>query len=869
VKKVLLIDGNSFCYRAFYAIRSLSTSKGQPTNAIYGFVTMLNKIIAEHQPQYIAVTFDLKGPTFRHKKFTDYKIHRKPMPNELSLQLPIIKQIIQAYGIAIFEQQGYEADDIIATLVKALTDENVEVLILTSDKDMFQVVSKNVKVINPHKENEILDETWVRERFGVEPKKIVEIMALSGDASDNIPGVPGIGEVTAIKLIKKFGSLDEVLANLDKITSKSRAEQIKRCASQARMSRELAKLDCDVPQLTEMNPSDLLVQLKTSEADSQRLFEIFKELEFKSLIQKFAPKNKDKLDYIVVSSNKEAESHLKDIIDDSVTLFAWSDHRHPMVAKIYGITFFREKEKPLFFALRLISPEILKPILENGDIKKIGHNLKYLKVLLSNYGIDLQGIHFDTMIASYLLEPAKLKYELADLALEYLDCKIEEVLGLYTDEKAAEICCQNANMIFSLSKILQKQLKEKNLLSLFENIEIPLIEILASMEKEGVALDRNLLLHLSREFETKLKNLTRQIYEMAGQDFNINSPQQLSSILFEKLKLPIIKRTKTGSSTDTDVLQRLLSLHPIASVLLEFRELSKMKSTYIDGMLKLLHTRTGKIHTSFNQAGTATGRLSCSQPNLQNIPIRTKLGKRVRQVFIPSGKDNLLLSADYSQIELRILAHLSGDKNLISAFQKDLDIHAYTASLIFGVSVQEITTQMRDTAKTVNFGIIYAMTAYGLSRDLGSEVNQAQKFIDAYFQRYPQVKSYINRQKKQAERDGFVTTLLKRRRYIPQINSPDETARKFAQRIAINAPVQGSASDLIKAAMVEIYHSLKMQELLTKMIIQVHDELVFTVPEKELEEAKSLIKHKMENVIKLKVPIIVSIRIGKNWLEMK
>jgi DNA polymerase-1 len=869
VKKVLLIDGNSFCYRAFYAIKSLSTSKGQPTNAIYGFVTMLNKIITEHQPQYLAVTFDLKGPTFRHEKFTDYKIHRKPMPNELIMQLPIIKRIIQAYGIAIFEQQGYEADDIIATLAKTLTDKDVEVLILTSDKDMLQVVSKNIKVINPHKENEILDEAWVRKRFGVDPEKIVEIMALCGDVSDNIPGVPGIGEVTAIKLIKRFGSLDEVLANLDKITSKSRAEQIKRCASQARMSRELAKLDCNVTRLTKIDTSDLLAQLKTKEVDNRKLFEIFKELEFKSLIQKFAPKNKNKLNYKVISSQKEAEYYLKEIVDGEIALFTWNDHRHPMLAKIYGIAFFREKEEPLFFALRLISPTILKPVLENGDIKKIGHNLKYLKVLLSNYEIDLQGIQFDIMIASYLLEPAKLKYELKDLALEYLDCKIEEALGFYTEEKAGEICCQNAHLIFNLSKILQKQLKEKNLLSLFEDIEIPLIEILANMEKEGVTLNRNLLLHLSREFETKLKDLTKQIYEIAGQDFNINSPQQLSSILFEKLKLPIIKRTKTGKSTDTDVLQRLLSLHPIASALLEFRELSKMKSTYVDGMLKLLHTRTGKIHTSFNQTGTATGRLSCSQPNLQNIPIRTKLGKRIRQIFVPSGRDNLLLSADYSQIELRILAHLSGDKNLISAFQKNLDIHAYTASLIFGVTVHQITTQMRDTAKTVNFGIIYGMTAYGLSRDLGSEVGRAQEFIDAYFQRYPQVKSYIDRQKKQAERDGFVTTLLNRRRYIPQINSPDETTRKFAQRIAINAPVQGSASDLIKAAMVEIYRSLKIQGLLAKMIIQVHDELVFSVPEKELEEAKSLIKHRMENVIKLKVPIIVSIRTGKNWLEMK
>ncbi|MBU4140472.1 MAG: DNA polymerase I [Candidatus Omnitrophica bacterium] len=878
-KKVLLIDGNSFCYRAFYAIRGLSTSKGQPTNAIYGFVAMLNKLRAEHRPDYLAVTFDLKGPTFRHKRFADYKVHRKPMPDELSVQFPVIKRILRAYRIPIFEKEGYEADDIIATLAKKLADTELEVLIVTGDKDILQLVSNAVKVINAHKDNLILDEAWVKKRFGVGPEKVIEIMALAGDASDNIPGVPGIGEATAIELIKRFGTLDEVLANADKITNKARSERIKKFAELARMSRELARLDCDVPQLAPLGsrhltgqaqrePSDLLAELKVVEADNERLFEIFKELEFKSLMQKVAREFKDEIDYNVCGRD-ETEEYFKDFSkEESVTLYLAAGPRlDPMAAKITGIAFAFEKKKPLFFSLEQTSKDRLKPIFENKNIKKIGHNLKYAKVLLSNYGITLQGISFDTMIASYLLEPARLKYGLGDLALEYLNCNLP---APGTDREAAKVCFQNVTVIFRLSEILRGKLKQKNLLALFQNIEMPLIEVLADMEKEGVALDKDLLLHLSRDFDGKLTHLTKEIYEMTGESFNINSPKQLSCVLFEKLKLPRIKRTKTQQhSTDTEVLRKLSTAHPVAQSLLEFREISKLKSTYIDGMMKLLHSGTGKIHTSFNQTGTVTGRLSSSRPNLQNIPIKTSLGKKIRQVFIPAEKGSLLLSADYSQIELRILAHLSGDKNLISAFKEDLDIHAYTASLIFDVSADKVSSQMRDTAKTVNFGITYGMSAYGLSKDLGVGLNQAQEFIDAYFARYPGVKSYINRQIEKAERYGFVTTLMKRRRYIPQIKSLDENTRRFAQRVAINAPVQGSASDLIKAAMVEIHRRLKAQNLSTSMIIQVHDELVFSVPQGELAGVRALIKDKMENVTRLNVPVKVAIKTGKNWLEVR
>jgi len=876
-KRVLLIDGNSFCYRAFYAIRSLSTSTGRPTNAIYGFVTMLNKLLAEYKPQYLAVAFDVKGPTFRHKRFTDYKIHRKPMPDELSVQFPTIKKILKAYRISVFEKEGYEADDIIATLVKGLSDAGpaaggLEILLVTGDKDMLQLVSNTVKVVSPHKDNLILDEAWVRKRFGVSPEKITEIMALAGDASDNIPGVPGIGEAGAIELIKRFGTLDEVLANVDKIANKGKQRRIRESTGLARMSRQLCQLESNVPlsELPQRGRSGLLTELEVAEADKKGLFELFKELEFKSLMQKAAQEFKGRLNYKVVSGCAEAEKHLKRLLkEDNVTLYLAATHLEPMLAKITACTFAIGEETSLFFDLRQIPMDKLKPFLENKNIKKAGHNLKFTKVLLSNYGIDLQGIGFDTMLASYLLEPARLKYELADLALEYLNCKLEDASASGENIGEAKTCSQFATVIFRLTKILRKKLEQKNLLALFENTEMPLIEVLADMEEEGVTLNKDLLVRLSGDFDRKLATLTKDICEMAGTAFNINSPKQLSLVLFEKLKLPRIKRTKTGTSTDTEVLRKLSAEHPIACALLEFREISKLKSTYIDGLMKLIHPRTGKIHTSFNQTGTSTGRLSSSRPNLQNIPVKTNSGRKIRQIFIPAEKGNLLLSVDYSQIELRILAHLADDKSLISAFKEDLDIHTYTASLIFGVSVDKVSAQMRATAKTVNFGIIYGMSAYGLSRDLGIGKDQAQEFIDAYFQRYPGVKNYLKAQVEKAEKEGYVSTLLKRRRYIPQIKSPDENVRRFAQRAAINAPVQGSASDLIKSAMIEIYRILKAKDLSARMIIQVHDELVFSLPQKELEVVKTIVKDKMENVLKLKVPIKVSLKAGKNWLKMQ
>jgi len=563
------------------------------------------------------------------------------MPDELSAQMPVIKKVLSAYRIGIFEKEGYEADDILATLAKRLAScglspkgqaypGELEILIATGDKDILQLVGRNIKVLNPQKDNLILDEAWVKKRYGVTPEQIVEIMALAGDASDNIPGVPGIGEATAIELIKRFGTLEVVLANVDKIENKVRRAKIKEFSEQARMSRELVVLDSNVPQMAQRGTADLLEHLKMKEADNEKLLELFKELEFKSLIRDLTPESKVTVECKIISHPDEAKEVIKKLQGlKNVAVHFWPSDYEPMRAEILGAAFSFEEGKSLFFSFSQIPPDVLKPVLENRNIKKSGHDLKYLKVLLSNHGIDLQGISFDTMLAAYLLEPDRARYRLADLALEYLNCKLPARPALSvaggearplssagTEREAAEICCQNANTTLRLVNILQKLLRQKNLLDLFQNIELPLIDVLADMEKEGVSLDKDLLLHLSSNFEKRLKTLTSDIYEMTGESFNINSPKQLSVILFEKLKLPRIKRTKTGSSTDTEVLQRLGSMHPVANTLLEFRELSKLKSTYIDGLMKLLHPRTRKIHASFNQVGPGAGKPACSRTNL-------------------------------------------------------------------------------------------------------------------------------------------------------------------------------------------------------------------------------------------------------------
>ncbi len=889
-KRLFLIDGNSFCYRAYYAIRSLLNSKGQPTNAVYGFTTMLNKIIKDEAPDMLAIAFDMKGPTFRHKKFEEYKSHRKPMPDDLASQLPYIKSMVQAYNIPIYEIEGYEADDVLATLAKKAQEKDIDTFIVTGDKDVLQLVGPRIKVYSTHKEGLIYDAAKVKEVYGVGPDRITDIMALMGDATDNIPGVKGIGEKTAVELIGEFGNLEGLYKNIDKVKSEARKKMLAENEKEAFLSKELAVLDMDVPIKIDFK------DLSLKEPDQERLLELFRELEFKSLLRDITPKERLESEYILIDSEKDLDILIKELKSAKEFVFdTETTSEDPVLARLAGLSFSWKEALAYYIGVceapdgcekkkldtKLVLAK-LKDIFEDKEIKKAGQNIKYDYIVLANYGIRVKGIIFDTMVASYLLNPSKLNHNLEDISIEYLGRRmttpIQELLGKGKNaitmdkvdvDKVCSYSCEDSDVTFRLKGILEKELTKKDLDKLFYDVEIPLIEVLAGMEMDGVSIDSGYLKGLSGEMEKKLDKLTKKIYELAEGEFNINSPKQLSAVLFEKLKLPIIKRTKTGISTDGDVLTKLAAKHPLPEKLLEYRELSKLKSTYVDSLPNLINPDTGKVHTSFNQTVTATGRLSSSGPNLQNIPIKTEEGKKIRKAFIPSGRGNSLLSADYSQIELRVLAHFSDDKHLIKAFKDGLDIHSFTASLVFGVKEKDVTPDMRNMAKTVNFGIIYGMSPYGLSQSLGIDVDKAKEFIDAYFERYPDVRQFIEGLLEEAREKGYVTTILGRRRYVPEINSQDMRMRQFAERIAINTPIQGSAADIIKVAMIAIHEELTKKKLSSKMIMQVHDELVFDVPKDELKEVYNIVKDGMENVIKLKVPIEAHIEAGKNWLEQK
>jgi len=882
-EKLVLIDGNAFCYRAYYAIKRLTSSKGFATNAIYGFTTMLNKIIEMHEPTHIAVAFDRKEPTFRHKKYKEYKITRKPMPDDLVTQIPYIKKIVAAYNIAVCELPGYEADDIIATVAKKAEKRDFQTLIITGDKDILQIVTPSIKVCDTHKEGLIYDETKIKERFSVGPGTITDLMALMGDSTDNIPGIPGIGEKGAVELIKEFGTLKNLLSNADKVKSKAKKELIKQHAKLAEMSKELATLDCDVPIDMDIN------KMRLTEPDKEKLLELFRELEFKSLINQFATRKELEAQYNLIDTEDKFSALLEEIKKAKVFAFDFeTTGTSPMTAEPIGISFCRKEGEAHYVAFSKEGAlkkekvlEALRPVLEDENIKKIGQNIKYEMLILKNNGIDLKGTEFDTMIASYLLNPSKIGHGLGDISLEYLNHKMISITDLIgkgkkqismKDVDVMKVCnysCEDSDVTFRLKRILDKKLSEKGLDELFYNVEMPLVKVLAGMEFNGVCIDTAFLKELDKELSGALKRSESEIYKMADAEFNINSPKQLSEILYTKLKLPVIKRTKTGFSTDERTLKALALRHELPEKLLSFRELSKLKSTYIDALPKIVNPKTGRVHTSFNQTITATGRLSSSQPNLQNIPIRTELGREIRKTFIPTSKDRLILSCDYSQIELRVLAHLSEDVNLTEAFRKDLDIHVHTASLVFGEKEENIDSRMRNTAKTVNFGIVYGMSAYGLSRDLGIDIEEAKAFIESYFERYPKVKAYVEECIEFARDSGFVTTLMNRRRYIPEINSDDIKVRQFAERTAVNTPIQGSAADIIKVAMLHVDKVLEEEAPETGMILQVHDELVFDVPKDKLDKTKKIVKDCMEKVVNLKVPLKANISAGRNWLETK
>ncbi len=881
--RLFLIDGNSFCYRAFYAIRSLTNSKGQPTNAIYGFITMIKKLIEDEKPGYLAIAFDLKGPTFRHKKFEEYKIHRKPMPDELVGQMPLIKEVVRGYNIPIFEMQGYEADDVLATLAVKAADKGYEVYIVTGDKDMLQLVGPRIKVYNVHKEGLIYDNDGVKERYGVPPEGIVDLIALMGDSSDNIPGVTGIGEVTAKKLMDDFGSLDGVLSAGDKIKSESLRKKLVQYRDQAILSRELATVDRGVPINIDFD------ELKLKAPDNAKLYEMFSEFEFKRLLKDLSVPGKQLTgNYHLIEDDGALDGLVKELAGSKgFALDFETTGTDPLSCEPVGISFCWEEgaahyvpigdvkggfDKDLLFGK-------LKPVLEDKRKLKIGQNVKYEQLLLAVNGVNMEGPVFDTMVASYLLNPSKLNHNLEDITMEYLNLKKTPITDLIGEgkkkitmkeveiDKIKDYCCQDSDAAFRLKNVLEGQLEEKNLSKLFHEVEMPLLGCLAAMEMTGVAIDVDYLAKMSKEMEKQLGKMTAEIYEISGAEFNINSPKQLAEILFVKLKLPVVKKTKTGASTDVEVLEALSTVHALPALLLKYREISKLKSTYVDSLPQLVNPRSGRVHTSFNQTVTATGRLSSSDPNFQNIPIKTETGRQIRKAFVPGANGRVILSADYSQIELRILAHFSQDKELLEAFDNDRDIHTHTASLIFGIKEGEVTPEMRSIAKTVNFGIIYGMSPFGLSRELKIEVSKAKEFIDAYFEKYGRVKTFLADLVDEARANGYVTTILNRRRYLPEINSQNNSVRQFAERAAINAPIQGSAADLIKIAMINIHNILKDKKLGSKMILQVHDELVFEVPVNEADEMREIVRKGMEEVVKLTVPVKVQVKAGKNWLE--
>jgi DNA polymerase I len=879
-----IIDGNSYIYRAFYAVRGLTNSSGLPTNAIYGFANMLLKVIKEKSPDLLAIVFDPKGPTRRHLEFKEYKAHRPPMPKDLVPQIPFIHKLVEAFRIPVFIQEGQEADDVIATLALKAVQEGMDITIVTGDKDILQLVGPHIKVYDTLKDK-IYEQADVEERFGVPPDRVIEIMGLMGDAADNIPGVPGIGEKTAQWLIKQYGTIDSVLAHALEITKPKLRQSLLEFAHLARLSRELALLHADVP--LDISYDDL----KLKPPDNALLLRMLRELEFTTLLK-----------YVVQEPGKEVayetvllETELQDIVKllssaEELCFDTETTSTDPMRAELVGISFALKPYHAYYLPLGHVYPgvqkqitsgralSLLKPVMENPGIKKIGQNIKYDLLVLGHYGLAVKGIVFDTMIASYLLNPGKTSHGLDAIALEYLNYKTityAEVTGAGKKQisfsavditTATRYSGEDADITLRLKHTLAPLLTEQNLEKLFRDIEMPLMEVLADMERIGVKINAEFLKNMSVKLGNDISRIEKTIYELAGAEFNINSPKQLADILFVKLQLTPLKKTKTGFSTNVDVLEELASVHPLPAEILKYRTLTKLKSTYIDALPEMINPKTGRLHTSLNQAVTATGRLSSSDPNLQNIPIRTDVGREIRRAFI-AERGSSLLSADYSQIELRVLAHMSGDHGLINTFLADEDIHTRTASEIFGLSPDEITPEMRRKAKAVNFGIIYGISAFGLAQDIGVSNTEAKRYIDSYFARYPQVREFISRTIETAKSKGYVTTLFGRRRFIPELTSSVLAVRNFGERMAVNTPIQGTAADLIKLAMINIHRRLEREAIRSKMILQVHDELVFEVPNQEIDIMKKLIREEMEGVLKLAVPIKVDIGSGENWDE--
>ncbi len=882
--RLYLIDATATIHRAYHAIRGLSTSTGMPTNAIFGFTRMLIKLLQDMSPEYIALCFDSKEKTFRHHLFADYKATRSPMPDDMRVQLPYIRQVVEGFRLPVIELPGYEADDIIGTLAVRAEQAGFSVVMVTGDKDFVQLVSDAVSIWDPMKDKATTLPD-VHAVFGLEPAQIVDVMGFSGDTSDNVPGVPGIGPKTALSLVQSFGSMDGVYAHIESVTSKSVRQKLADYQDQARLSRSLVTICTNAPVAASFE--DFRIQ----PADTAALSRLFKTLEFRQLQQDYPmPSDLSRKRYSAITT-PEALQQLAERLSASlfVSLDTETTSTDPMKAKLVGMSFSVEAGEAFYIPTGHVYPQApaqlntalvldtLRPILESPSVSKIGQNIKYDQIVLKRHGIDLKGVVFDDMIASYLINPSLHSHSLDQIALDYLDHKTisyEEVAGKNGDfrsvpiEKAVPYACEDADIALMARDALMPRLEAAGLLNLMRDVEMPLTEVLMRMEMYGVLVDTERLKALSQSFEHQIEDLETRIYDTSGEKFNIQSHQQLGQILFEKLKLPVQKKTrkKTGYSTDVDVLTDLAAHHELPALILRHRTLSKLKSTYADALIDMIHPETGRIHTSYNQTVTATGRLSSSNPNLQNIPIRTEEGREIRSAFIPRP-GWIMISADYSQIELRILAHCSEDPILINAFIRDEDIHTRTAEEIFGGLPGMITPELRRQAKVINFGILYGMGAFSLSKELGISQKMAKAYIDQYFARYHGVKTYTEKTIEAARQTQKTSTLLGRIRLLPDINSTNSNVRAFAERIAVNTPIQGTAADLIKIAMIQMDADLEKNGFETAMIMTVHDELVFETPEDEVDALLPRIRAIMEGVWTLKTPLKVNITTGRNWAQ--
>ncbi len=852
------VDGPSHLYRAYHALGYLSNSRGLPTHAVFGMSVMLWKLLREEEPEYVAIAWDAPGPTFRHEAFEAYKETRPEMPSDLAVQIPHVKAVIEALRIPLLEVPGYEADDILGTLVAKARDLPVEMVLVTADKDILQLVGPKVKVLSVvgrTGERVVYDEAKVRERWGVGPSQIPDLLALMGDQIDNIPGVPGVGETTARKLLAQFGTLDRIYENILLVSGSKLRESLQANRKQALLSRELATINVSVPLDFEIE------NFRRQEPDRSRLRILWSELEFSSLLRQLPrPEVHVTAEPVRVLDPPSAlAGYLGPLPAEAPLAIEWVGQGRAPEPVIHGLALFHPEIGPAFWPSGDAPPDF-------GGRRLVGHDLKLLLEWMLRRHFPLPRFE-DSAVAAYLLNSARASYGLEEICLESFGEGPGPAPSPDTPRgEMAARAAERARWVRRYWTHAAALLEEHSLRALYEDVEKPLVPVLAGMELTGIRVDPERLEGFAKELERELDNLTREIHRLAGEPFNIGSPKQLAQILFEKLKLPTFKRTKTGYSTDADVLEQLGVGHPLPARILEYRTLAKLKSTYADVLPTLIHPATGRVHTSFNQFVTATGRLSSSDPNLQNIPIRTELGRRIRQAFLPEAGWRLL-SADYSQIELRILAHLSGEAALIESFRRGEDIHTRTACEVFGVTPEAVTSEMRRVAKGIGYGIVYGISAFGLSQAAGVDQKAAQKYLDDYFTRHPRVKGYLDATLADGRDKGYVTTLLGRRRYLPELKSSNPNARGAAERMAMNAPIQGTASDLIKIAMVRMARELEARGLRSRMLLQVHDDLLFEAPADELAVLEILAREIMESALTLAVPLKVDIKIGEDWSQ--